>query len=91
MIDSSTFTVIEEDGSEKEMDIIFTFELEEKGKNIVVYADPLNEEGEVYASSYDENGNLEMIEDPEEWEMINEILQAFLEEMDSDDEQNEEE
>jgi len=69
--------ITDEKGNEIEMEIMFTFEKD--GKNYVVYHDP-SKEGEmmdVFASIYDDQGNLFPIESDEEWEMIEEMLEAF--------------
>lgn len=77
MIESNTLFVRDEDGKEQEMEILFTFEDEGTGKKYVVFADPQEESGEVYASAYDEEGNLLPIESDSEWNMVEEILGAF--------------
>ena len=49
-------------------------------KKYVIFQNPANLDGEVYASCYDEEGNLLPIETDEEWEMVEEVLGAFDEE-----------
>ena len=56
------------------MNILFTFEAEGK-KYVVVYEDV--HEDELYALSYDEQGNLFTVEDEEELAMIEEVVAAF--------------
>ena len=51
MLDSSSLYVNDENGNEKRMEILFTFEDEDHGKKYVVFLDPEEEEGEVYASA----------------------------------------
>ena len=51
MLESNTLYVHDENGKEMQMEILFTFENEEKGKKYVVFADPQDESGEVYASA----------------------------------------
>ncbi len=80
MLDSNTMFVKDEDGKEVEMEILFTFENEELKKQYVVFSDPNDENGEVFASCYDDEGNLYPIETDEEWEMVEEVLGAFNEE-----------
>ena len=45
----------------------------------VVFEDPDNEDGEVFASRYDDEGNLLPIETDEEWAMVEEVIGAFAE------------
>ena len=52
----------------------------------MVFADPQDESGEVYASAYDEAGNLLPIETDAEWSMVEEVLGAFSQDEDSDSE-----
>lgn len=73
-MDTNKMYVKDDQGNEKEMTILFTFE---KGKKkYVVYSDPSNEE-EVFASAYNEDGELFPIESDEEWDMVEEVLGAF--------------
>lgn len=77
MLDSSSLYVTDENGNEKRMEILFTFEDEDHGKKYVVFIDPEDEEGEVFASAYDDEGNLIPIESETEWQMIEEVIGAF--------------
>lgn len=79
MLETNTMFVTDESGNEKEMEILFTFEDEEKGRKYVVFADPEDEGEEVFASAYDDEGNLMPIETDEEWQMIEEVIGAFQE------------
>ena len=49
-------------------------------KKYVIFQNPEDVSGEVYASCYDESGNLLPIETEEEWEMVEEVLGSFIEE-----------
>jgi len=93
-------TIIDEDGKEIEFDILFTFEDESADKAYVLYYDSEAEEPVVYASIYDEDGNLFEIDDPKEWDMVNEMFETFMEndededsadDEDSDDDEDDEE
>lgn len=86
MLESNTLYVYDENGKEMQMEILFTFENEEKGKKYVVFADPQDESGEVYASAYDDAGNLLPIETDEEWSMVEEVLGAFSQDEENDTE-----
>jgi uncharacterized protein YrzB (UPF0473 family) len=93
-------TVVDENGNEQLCEILFTFDNDEFGKSYVLYypvgADE-DEDGEIeiHASSFvptEEsdstvgNGELQPIETEEEWDMIEEMLNTFLDE----EEENEE-
>ena len=80
MLDTNTLYIKDENGKEVAMDILFTFESDDTNKKYVIFEDPNDELGEVYAYSYDEDGNLSAIETDEEWEMVEEVLGAFSEE-----------
>lgn len=77
MLESNTLFVRDEDGAEMEMEILFTFEDEATKKKYVVFQDPQDEDGEAFASAYDEDGNLLPIESDSEWQMVEEVLGAF--------------
>lgn len=79
MLETNTLFVRDENGNELEMEILFTFDDEEHKKKYVVFADPKDEDGEVFASAYDDEGNLLPVETEEEWKMIEEVLGAFSE------------
>ncbi len=85
-MDVEKIQVIDDDGNELEFEVLFTFENDEIGKKYVVFADPQDESGEVYASAYDEAGNLLPIETDAEWSMVEEVLGAFSQDEDSDSE-----
>lgn len=83
-------TVIDENGNEQLCEVLFTFESEEFKKSYVLYY-PLgadeddSEEVEIHASSFNanadgEDGELEPIETEEEWDLIEEMLNTFLDE-----------
>ena len=61
--------VINEDGTEIEMDVLFTFDSDETNKQYVLYYDVTKEDGEVYVSSYTAE---------KEWDMINEVFETFM-------------
>lgn len=86
MLDSNSLYVTDELGNEKRMEILFTFEDEEHGKKYVVFADPNVESEEVFASAYDDAGNLLPVESDEEWAMIEEVILAFQEDEEASDE-----
>ena len=52
-MEENSIVVIDESGKEINMEIVFTYEDEESGKNYVFYFDPSQEDGEVFVSCYD--------------------------------------
>lgn len=88
--DHQHITVVDEDGNEQLYEVLFTFESEDFGKSYVLYypigaGEDEDESIEIYASAYVENedgteGDLQPIETDEEWEMIEEMLNTFLDE-----------
>lgn len=93
-------TVVDDNGTEQLCEILFTFESEEFNKSYVLYypigaQEDENEEIEIHASSFipsedGKDGELEPIENDEEWAMIEEMLNTFLEDEDEDAEEEEE-
>jgi len=89
--EDNSIIVIDDFGNEKEMQIYFTFDSEDYGKSYVLFYDPANE-AEIFAAAYDAEGNLFPIEeeDQEEWNMVNEVLEAFNNEEENDEEEGDE-
>ncbi|MBU1144902.1 MAG: DUF1292 domain-containing protein [Firmicutes bacterium] len=85
--------VTDENGNEIECEILLTFESEEFGKSYVVYQIKDDESGEYYAASYnpddDDEGKLVQIETDAEWDLVEEVLESFLE--DEEEAEDEEE
>lgn len=70
--------VIEDDeGNSHLVDILFTYENEQRGKKYVFFVSP-NSEEEIICMSYDEQGELHDISD-EEFEEAEEVLASFEE------------
>ena len=69
-----------EDGSTKEMEILFTFDDDATNISYVLFTDLDEESTEVYAAKYNEEGDLDMDLTPEEMEMCEEVLGAFSDE-----------
>ena len=86
-MENNTFVMIDENGQEREYDVLFTFESEETNKNYIAYTDnTIDETGnvEVYASIYnpgDPQTKLEPIESEKEWKVIETILETLQEEV----------
>jgi uncharacterized protein YrzB (UPF0473 family) len=83
-MDEKTFTVIDEDGNEILYEVVLTFKSDETEKSYVIYKLPGDDQEEVFAAIYDEDakdgGNLIQIETDQEWDMVEEVLNTFLEE-----------
>lgn len=86
MEDNTRLIVVDDNGKEIEMEILFTFENDTKTKQYVLYTNPEDEEGEVYASAYDEEGHLFPVEDEKEWAMIEEVFGAYVDEFGDEEE-----
>ena len=72
--------ITKEDGTEVELTILLTFENEELGYKYVLYYDENDENGEVLPFRYNEETHeLSELETEEEWELIQDVLNDFLE------------
>ena len=78
MIENNTMMITDDTGNEHEVEILLTFENDDKTKKYVLFTDPTDEEGNVYAYSYNEDGSMDEVVDEEEWEMCQEVLVAFI-------------
>lgn len=84
MLDEKKIVVVDNDDNEIEMEILFTFENEEYNRQYVLYINPEDETGEVFASAYTDEGELLSITDEDEWEMIESVFEAFAIEHDEE-------
>ena len=57
-MEANKIQVIDDQGNEKEFEVLFTFNNEELGKQYVLYYDTTVEEPSVFASIYDDAGQL---------------------------------
>lgn len=87
MVDSKKILVKDESGEEREMEILFTFEDDRLGNNYVLFTDPNDEDGEVFACRYNEEYEMIPVDDEEEWAMIEEVFNTFVEEIDTFDDE----
>ena len=76
MKENSIF-IMDDEGKEVEMKIYLTFDANDK-QYVVVYEE--GHEDELFALIYDDEGNLYPVDDPEELEMIDEVVSAYEEE-----------
>ena len=85
--------MIDENGIEKEYDVLFTFESEETNKHYIAYTDNTTDaEGRltVFASTFDptqDNVELKAIETEKEWKIIETVLETLQEELANKDNQ----
>jgi uncharacterized protein YrzB (UPF0473 family) len=81
----------DEEGNEEEFEVIMKFEVDgsdEKYMMVVPVNSENDEEDEVYAFRYEEEGDdlkLYTIEDEEEWNMVEETFNTLLGEMEEED------
>lgn len=79
-MEANKIQVIDDQGNEKEFEVLFTFNNDELNKQYVLYYDSTADEPSVFASIYDDEGRLYPIETPDEWEMVEEVFQSFMSE-----------
>ena len=72
----------DDDGQEHLMEILFTYEHEERGKKYVFLYNKETPE-DIFAMEYNDNGELFEIESDEEYEEVEEVFNAFMDEQDS--------
>lgn len=84
----------DEEGNEEEFEIIMRFEVDGSDKKYmmlvpVIASEDEEENEEVYAFRFEEDGEdlkLYTIEDEEEWNVVEETFNAIMEEMDEEEE-----
>ncbi len=87
MNEEMTFKILDENGKEKECEVLFTFESDETHKNYIVYTDNTSDESgntKVFASVFnpdDPNSKLLPIETEKEWSIIKTILSEIQNEV----------
>ena len=79
LMDEKQITIMDEDGNERVMEILFTYEHPERKKKYVFLYEKNNPD-EVMAMEYNDNGELFEIESEEEYEEVEEVFNAFMEE-----------
>ena len=72
----------DEDGKNYEREILFTYESKTSGKKYVFFFDPLSKDDEVQVLRYSDEGTLEEVENNEEYEELEEVFNAYVEEQD---------
>ena len=80
------FTLIDNDGNERKMRVLYAFDLVETGKNYIVYTDDTKDENgllKVYASTFNLNkktSDLLPVETEKEWKLVEGILNTLTKE-----------
>ncbi|MCF0117413.1 MAG: DUF1292 domain-containing protein [Bacilli bacterium] len=75
-IEDKEIIITDEDGTQTKFNILFTFVNEDTHLNYVLFYDP-NDEENISAMRYKDDGTLEDIESDEEWDMVEEVLNTF--------------
>ena len=83
-IDDKTIIITDEDGTENKYNILFTFVNEDTHLQYVLFYDP-NDEENINAMRYTDDGKLEDIESDEEWDMVEEVLNTFQDDPDAEE------
>ena len=78
LIDEKQITIEDSEGNKHLMEILFTYEHEERGKKYVFLYEKDSPE-EIIAMEYNDNGELFEIESDEEYEEVEEVFNAFME------------
>ena len=82
IIDDKQMTVTDDEGNVHLLEILYTYEHEERGKKYVFFYEKESPE-EVIAMEYNDDGELFEIESDEEYEEVEEVFNAFMEEQDN--------
>lgn len=77
-IKENQLVVTDSEGNEHLLNILFTYDHEERNKSYVFFYDPSEEEN-IMVMSYTEDGELEEITDDEEYAEIEEVFNAYME------------
>ena len=75
--DEKQITIRDEEGNEHLMEILFTYENEERKTSYVFFYDTEDKDEEVVVMRYLESGELEPIEDDEEYDEVEEVFNAW--------------
>ncbi len=77
-IKDNQLILCDDDGKEIVTEVLFTYENEERGKKYVFFVDPENDDN-VIAMIYTDEGELFPIEDDEEFDEVEEVFNAYQE------------
>lgn len=86
MMEDNKLTLVNDDGTETECEVLFTHEND--GKNYVVFE--IIESGEVTAAVYEPDkdeteGTFKDIETDEEWDMLDRLLEDFYNDLENEE------
>lgn len=79
IIDDKQMTIKDDAGNEHLVEILFTYEHDERKKKYVFFYEKNNPE-EVMAMEYNDKGELFEIESDEEYEEVEEVFNTFMDE-----------
>lgn len=79
IINEKQITIKDEDGNEHLMEILFTYEHDQRGKKYVFFYSKETPE-DIIAMEYNDDGELFEIESDEEYEEVEEVFNAFMDE-----------
>ena len=85
IINDKQLSIIDSDGNEYLMEILFTYEHDERKKKYVFFYDK-NTPEDIIAMEYNDEGELFEIESDEEYEEVEEVFNAFMEENEPEEE-----
>ena len=88
IINDKQISITDSEGNEHLMEILFTYEHEERGKKYVFFYDK-NTPEDIIAMEYNDEGELFEIESDEEYEEVEEVFNAFMEENEPQDDKEE--
>lgn len=75
--ENSQMVVTDADGKEHVLQILFTYEHEERNKSYVFFYEVGQDENNVLVMSYTDEGELNEIEDDEEYDEVEEVFNAW--------------
>ncbi len=78
-MDDNKMILTDDFGKEHVVEIILTFD-DDNGNSFVIFVDPEDPELTPYAYRYDDEGNLDELQNDEQLEMCEEVLAAFMSE-----------
>ncbi len=84
--ESRTLTVIDESGAETKLYIHFTFDNEDGTRHFAICGLPNGSEDDVIALEYSEDGDIWPVDNEEDLEMCEEVIGAFMENGDDQEE-----
>ena len=79
IIDDKQMTIKDDQGNEHLVEILFTYEHDERKKKYVFFYEKNNPD-EVIAMEYNDNGELLEIESDEEYDEVEEVFNTFMDE-----------